>query len=503
MAWKRLSVLIGATILLSACGGVEPAAVDSELAEAREQYLRFHTDPALLARAERNMQTDKQPAPAPEPEPTAPPPPAVPEPAPVEAKTPPAEPEPAPVEDKTPPAVPEPAPVEDKTPPAEPEPAPVEDKTPPAEPEPAPVEDKTPPAEPEPAPVEDKTPPAEPAPVEADTGTTKAASVVSLVHKPDVATALAALQDMTSNDVMAQVEAIRILSGQRPPNTAHELYVAAFTRTSTFVRERAVSALLTSFPAGGTDWGRRLLATHSGRAEDRYDVARQVIGNRTAAAYQLALEIMAEDHTGEAMFNARREIIAAGDGIVMSLTRVALQHKGLINGFVARRLYRWIQGAGRITEAYYDTFHHNPSEIGVKLFRERYGQHAKPLLEKALARTESSDMQGYIQQALEDIDNPEAPPPPKLRRLRLANVLYVITYKTPHGRKRILTDTPIWPDDEPGKINRHIEGRSSVTQKTIGMKAEQLATLRTLKPSAVPTLKVDNEPVDRLDMRKE
>ena len=440
MARTRLFVLIAAALALSACNGSEPIAEDRDLAHAEEEYRAFHGDESAQ---------DEQPAP--------------------DAASDAAPPEPQPQ--------------------AEPEPDV-------AAAEPAPP-DEAPPAELEPEPVA-----AEPPPPPESVASEQAALLYALVDKPDADSAMSVLQDLVSTNVMAQVEAVRVLSALRPPRAQHELYVAAFTLPSTFVRERAMGSLLTAFPAGGTDWGPRLLATHGGRPSDRYEVARQVIANKTVASYQLALEVLAEDFSGQAMFDARDAILTAGDPIVVSLTRVALQRKGTPNAFVARRLYRWIQGAGRITEAYYDTFDNNPSEIGVKLFRERYGKAATPMLEKKLDSADD-EMKQYIQDALAEIENPEAPPPTNLRRLRTPNILYLITYKTPDARRRILTDTPIWPNDEPGKIDRHIHGQTSVTQKTIGMKADQLAQLRTLKPTAVPSLRVDNETIDRLDMRPE
>ena len=475
MACIRIIALAGTILSLAACRGGSPTESTPEqgVAAAQEEYLRFHTDAATLAQAEQNAQESREPALATAQGPTQPPQ------------------KPAPAATPVPPrvaeaAVRQPEPVEETT---VRQPEPVEE---------AAVEQPAPPA---PVQVAEAPPVAAPEPIEADDDAGDAA-LHALIGQPDVAGALQVLQDLASKNVLAQVEAVRILSAQRPPEAAHELYIAAFTKPSTFVRERALGALLTAFPDMADDWGRRLLATRGGRPEDRYDVARQVIANQTVSTYRAALDVLAEDYSGAALYAARDAILAAGDPIAMPLMRVALEHKGLPNAFVARRLYRWIQHAGRITEAYYDTFHENTSEFGVKLFSQRYGQHAKPLLIKALDGETSPQVQDYIKQALADLDNPEATPTPP-RRARAANVLFLITYKTPAASKRILTDTPIWPDAQPGKINHHVHGRRSIRQKTIGMQPQQLAALRQLKPELLPTVKVDGEGIDRLDLRRE
>lgn len=468
MAGIRIMALAAAILWLSACGGgVGPVAgTDSELARAQEEYLTFHTEADHSDRA-----PAEQPA------------------APVAAQ-----PRPETTGREQPaPAVPAaPAPVAEVV--AEPEPAPVETVA--TEPEPAPK--PTPVRAPAP-PVQVARAPAEPVQPEAEPEDTDAA-LLALIAQPDVDAALEALHDLASEDVLAQVEAVRVINAQRPPAAAHELYVAAFTKQSPFVRECAISALLAAFPDMGTDWGRRLLATRSGRPEDRYNVARQVIANKTVVTYPAALAVLAQDYHGQALYDAREAILAAGDPIVMPLMHLALRHKGLPNAFVARRLYRWIQNAGRITEAYYDTFNGNPSDVGVKLFRDRYGQDAKPLLTKALDQTDDAEMQAHIQQALDELANPAAKPTPRRHR-SAPNVLYLIIYKTSAGEKRILTDTPIWANDEPGKTERHDHGRNWVSQKTIAMKPQQLAALGQLTPELLPTLKVDSQSVDRLDLR--
>ena len=451
MACIRSIALIGAILTLAACrGGPETTpSTDTDLETARAEYERFHAGTGTPADPQQAM---------------APPPPQV--------AT--AQPRPAP------------APAEPVAATPKHQPAPVETLA--AEPGPEPVPAQAVAARPEP-------PPAEPDPP------ATSAQLEALIGEPDVAVALQVLRDLTSTDVLAQAEAVRILAAQRPAEAAHELYVAAFTKRSAFVRERALAALLTAYPDMASDWGQRLLSTRSGRPQDRHHVAQQVIANKSVSAYALALEALGEDYTGEALFEARAAILAAGDPIVPALMRLALQHKGLSNAFVARRLYRWIQRAGRITEAYYDTFESNPNEFGVKLFRERYGQSAKPLLIKALAATDDQAIQGYIRQALNELADPTVASTPAPRRAATPSVLYLITYGTDAGEKRILTDTPVWPDDQPGRTHRHGHGAGWVAQKTIGMAAQQLAKLRQLQPEALPTLKVDGRPVDRLDLR--
>lgn len=432
MACIRSMLLIGAILCLAACRGGAPDKKTSGggVGDAREAYLRFHTDADTLAQAERNLRRSHEQRPIGR-----------------IAKGPQA--------------------VTPVTPPA-PKAAP------------KPLFDT---AEPQ-----------------ADPNATSDL-LEALIASPDVAAATDIIRDSVSTDVLAQVEAVRILSARRPPQAAHELYIAAFTKSSTFVRERALAALLTAYPQVAPGWGRRLLATRTGRPEDRYHVAKEVIANKSVATYPLALEALAGDLSGGALYEARVAIIAAGEPIVQPLMRTAIEHRNQPNGFVARRLYRWIQGAGQITEAYYDSFHRNPNEYGVQLFRQRYGPEAKTWLTTALGEPRSASIKAFIEQALDELADPDAASGPTTMPPGTPYVLYLIIYHTPSSEKRILTDTPIWPDNQPGKTYRHTHGQSWVSQKTIGIKAEQQTTLRHLKPEKLATLQVDDQPVDQLDLR--
>jgi hypothetical protein len=230
-------------------------------------------------------------------------------------------------------------------------------------------------------------------------------------------------------------------------------------------------------------------------------MARIVIRNQAVDAYPLAVQALAEDYTGGALFDSRGDILQAGLPITGPLTRVALRQKGMPNGFVARRLYRWVQNAGGIREAYYDTFFRNePEAMGVALFRERYGEAARPLLTEARGKVDPAH-RSLVEQAIRDLDNPPPAPVTHRQRTQAPAMVYMITYDTSAGTRRILTDTPIWPDQAPGDIDSHAAAGGSVTQKAIGMSVEQIAQLRQLPPSAVPTVKVDDQGIDRLDMR--
>jgi hypothetical protein len=447
------------------------------MASAQEEYIRYHTDAELLAQAEQNMRQREQAERQQRATQMA------------RAETP-APPQPKP----QPPAAPEPAPK-----PA-PEPTPVA-PAPTPQPEPAPT--IAPQQAPAPKPAAPTPPPAPrtvPAPAAA-ISTTRNLQLDILWRQPTVDNALAVLRDVTQRDELPQVEAVRILCARRPAGGEQELYVTAFTSVSPFVREAAISALLQAYADESDTWARRLLETRGGRPDDRYEMARIVLRNQAVDAYPLAIEALAEDYTGQTLFDSRHEILQAGPAITGPLTRVALRQKGMPNGFVARRLYRWVQDAGGIREAYYDTFFRNePETMGVALFRERYGQAARPLLNEALNKVEP-EHRPLVQQALADLDNPPVAPVARRQRVQAPAMVYLITYDTSGATHRILTDTPIWPEQSPGDIDSHTATSGSVRQKAIGMSAEQIQQLRQLSPSAVPSVQVDGQGIDRLDMR--
>jgi hypothetical protein len=193
------------------------------------------------------------------------------------------------------------------------------------------------------------------------------------------------------------------------------------------------------------------------------------------------------------------EILEAGHVIVPSLTRLALHQKRTTSGRIARRLYRWIQNAGGIKEAYYDTFGKDASEYAVVLFRERYGDAAQPLLHQALKKA-GPTMAQYIQQALEDLKDPDAAVKPRERST--ASRAYLLIYEMNNGKHTILTDTPVWPNQLPGDTQEHRTDRGVIRQKSIGMAPEQLDKLRNLPTTAVPSVRVDGQTIDRLDMQK-
>ena len=453
--------LFGALIALGlgACETPPPAASEQELASAQTEYLRYYTPAELLAQveAEAKQQKEQPPAPAPAPRTVA------------MAK-------PVP-----PPAPPAPAVVEMPAVMSPPAPAP----------KPAPTVVEAKPAPKPRIPVIKPLPKPQPSVAQLS----GLPWIDILFREPTVDNAMAVLKDMTRRDEAAQVEALRILCSRRPANGQQEMFITAFTHVSPFVREVAISALLRAYADTTDAWGRRLLETRGGREEDRYNLARIVIRNKAKEAYPLAIEALGSDFSGGALFHARREILEAGYAIVASLSRLALRQKKTDSGVIARRLYRWLQNAGGIKEAYYDTVNRAPSEYTVILFRERYGETSRPLLEQALVNADSN-LAGHIRQALEDLHNPDAALVPKPHR-EYPNMIYMITYNTPSGIKRVLSDTPIWPHQEPGQINEH-EG---IHQKAILEKPDSLNTLRNLPSTRVKDIVVDGVHIDQLDMQ--
>lgn len=486
--WIMTIVIVAGALGQSACKAPARPISGEELAQSQREYLQFYTDAELLAQAEAKASDLSTPqgqarrdqlamAPKqPVADQLAPPPPPPPPPTPTP---------PTPVE-----VVPEPAPMPEPVQP-QPKPAPM--------PQPAVAEVTPTPTPPTPKPIVVNQIQPAPRPRPAVVAGAGRPWLDILIRQPSAENATAALKDMTQRDVAAQVEAIRTLCSLRPHGGEQELYITAFTNVSPFVREVGISALLRAYGDSGDAWARRLLETRGGREEDRFDLAQIVIRNGAKDAYPLAIEALGSDFTGGALFEARRDILTAGNDIVPALTRLALRMRRTTSGRIARRLYRWIQRAGSIKEAYYDTFTHDPSEYAVIMFRERYGQEAQPLLRQALG-TASPTMAGYINQALQDINNPDAAMKPRPRST--ASRAYLIVYTTPTGAHRILTDTPIWPHQVPGEIEEHATANGTIRQKSIGMKPEQLEKLRNVPATALPSIRVDNQGIDRLDMSR-
>ncbi|MCC6580923.1 MAG: hypothetical protein IT440_10820 [Phycisphaeraceae bacterium] len=532
--WVVVAGCVAALTMMSCQSSPKPASPDRNTAEVEREYLEYRASHAGVKLPDRKPEQmasvvparAAEPAPAPVPVVVAP----EPKPATVAAATPAPAPAPAPKpQTKVEPVVtPAPAPVVQPEPDHQPEPkpSPVATPVPPApKAEPIKVVERpatsvpTPATTAEPAPqtVAAVTPPISSPRSAKLTNISMAASdsyfarslaasdaerivkprheVMNSAPLPTVNTTISELLHSSKMDDLVDIvtsadqhrlplvmEAMRQIALMHPLNGRSPLFDLATRHADPVMRRLASDALIRGYPNYAVYSGRRLLAETRRYPDTMAYVADRILQSRLEQLYTAAIGEMGRDVTGQGLFDARNAIVRAGPRVSRALRNFAAVHNGTPSAFVARRLHFWIDNNDLIEDAYVDTFERNPSVAGVVMFRERFGDEAVPLLQKALGNA-GGDMKTAIETSLTKLETGAvAAVPPGHVKLQL------IQYVDDGQTVTLLTNNALCADMAPGETLSDSGQGGSFRQQVITLLADEYRRLRQQPSETAGTL---------------
>ena len=302
--------------------------------------------------------------------------------------------------------------------------------------------------------------------------------------------------DQVNDANLAQIaQAIRIIIKEKPRRGTSDLYEVVRTAKAAAPRAMAIDALFQAYPQNATYSAQKLLSQTRYNRIDRLVVGNRIMQYRISRTYDAAITNLGYDASGKAMFDARRGILAADKAVTLSLKNYAARYSTKHASFVARRLYHWIRNDDTIEQAYEDTFVKHPSEVGVIMFRERFGEEALPLMQKAQEES-AKKLQPVISRELAKLTDGAAP-----TLMFGYHKLFVIDFATPEGTFSMLTDTTIWPDQSKDEVYQQADATSSFKQKVINVKTDELSNIKKLPSSWQSGVKVHGTALDKIDLQ--
>lgn len=317
-----------------------------------------------------------------------------------------------------------------------------------------------------------------------------------LVRDGKVYDARIVLKQVNDASLVQIAQAIRIIIKNKPRRGPMELYDVVREAKAAAPRAMAIDALLQAYPQNATYSAQKLLHQTRYNRIDRLVVGNRIMQYRINRTYPAAITNLGYDGSGKALFDARRGILAADKAVTHDLKNYAALHSTKHSSFIARRLYHWIRNDDTIEQAYEDTFVKHPSELGVIMFRERFGEEALDLLKQA---------QGKVDHKLEPIVAHE------IARMTDKNTsptlmfgyqkLYLISYQTAGGHYTLLTDQTIWPDQAKDETYQQSDATSTFTQKVINVKTDQLTQIKKLPHEWKAGVKIQGIAVDKVDLK--
>ncbi len=316
-----------------------------------------------------------------------------------------------------------------------------------------------------------------------------------LLEFASVADAKTVLDQVNDANLAQIAQAIRIIIKEKPRRGTSDLYDVVRTAKAAAPRAMAIDALFQAYPQNATYSAQKLLSQTRYNRIDRLVVGNRIMQYRISRTYDAAITNLGYDASGKAMFDARRGILAADKAVALSLKNYAARYSTKHASFVARRLYHWIRNDDTIEQAYEDTFVKHPSELGVIMFRERFGEEALPLMQKAEGES-AKQLKPVIAGELAKLAAGAAP-----TLMFGYHKLFVIDFSTPEGTFSMLTDTTIWPDQSKDEVYQQADATSSFKQKVINVKTEELSNIKKLPSSWQSGVKVQGTALDKIDLQ--
>ncbi|HAI11864.1 MAG TPA: hypothetical protein DCM28_09180 [Phycisphaerales bacterium] len=316
-----------------------------------------------------------------------------------------------------------------------------------------------------------------------------------LVQNGTVYDARIVLNQINDANLAMIAQAIRIIIKEAPREGKSDLYDVVRYAKAAAPRAMAIDALLQAYPQNATYSAQKLLQQTRYNRIDRLVVGNRIMQYRINRTYPAAITNLGYDASGKAMFDARRGILAADKAVALNLKNYAARYSTRPASFIARRLYHWIRNDDRIEQAYEDTFVKHPSELGVIMFRERFGEEALTLLQQAQTSA-AKKLQPVITRELAKLSDDASP-----ALMFGFHKLYVIKYTTPQGNFSLLCDQSIWPDQAIDEMYQQSDSTSSFTQQVINVKADELADIKKLPNTWKSGVKVHGIELDTIDLK--
>jgi hypothetical protein len=320
-------------------------------------------------------------------------------------------------------------------------------------------------------------------------------SLKQLLEFGAVADARTVLNQVNDADLATIAQAIRIIIKEKPHRGTSDLYDVVRNAKSAAPRAMAIDALFQAYPQNATYSAQKLLSQTRYNRIDRLVVGNRIMQYRISRTFDAAITNLGYDASGKAMFDARRGILAADKEVALALKNYAARNSTKHASFVARRLFHWIRNDDTIEQAYEDTFVNHPSEVGVIMFRERFGEEATSLLQKAQAES-SSKLKPVIDRELAKLSDGAAP-----ALMFGYHKLYIVELTSTSGSYSLLTDTTIWPDQAKDEMYQQTDATSSFKQKVISVKADELADIKKLPATWQSGVKVQGVALDKIDLQ--
>lgn len=304
------------------------------------------------------------------------------------------------------------------------------------------------------------------------------------------------LAQVNSANLAMVAQAIRIIIKEKPRTGTATLYDVVRDAKAAAPRAMAIDALFQAYPQNATYSAQKLLTQTRYNRIDRLVVGNRIMQYRINRTYAAAITNLGYDASGKALFDARRGILAADKAVALDLKNYAAVSSTKHSSLVARRLYHWIRNDDTIEQAYEDTFVQHPSELGVIMFRERFGEEALASLQKAQNEVDNK-LAPVVARELARISNDAASP----TLMFGYHKLYLIHFATPQGDFDLLTDQTIWPDQAADELYEQSDATSSFAQKVISVKADELANIKKLPNTWKSGVAVHGTKLDTIDLK--
>lgn len=321
-------------------------------------------------------------------------------------------------------------------------------------------------------------------------------SMEQLVKDGKVYDANIVLAQVNSANLAMVAQAIRIIIKEKPRTGTATLYDVVRDAKAAAPRAMAIDALFQAYPQNATYSAQKLLTQTRYNRIDRLVVGNRIMQYRINRTYAAAITNLGYDASGKALFDARRGILAADKAVALDLKNYAAVSSTKHSSLVARRLYHWIRNDDTIEQAYEDTFVQHPSELGVIMFRERFGEEALASLQKAQNEVDNK-LAPVVARELARISNDAASP----TLMFGYHKLYLIHFATPQGDFDLLTDQTIWPDQAADELYEQSDATSSFAQKVISVKADELANIKKLPNTWKSGVAVHGTKLDTIDLK--
>ncbi|MBL4700688.1 MAG: hypothetical protein JKX85_05455 [Phycisphaeraceae bacterium] len=304
------------------------------------------------------------------------------------------------------------------------------------------------------------------------------------------------LKQINTANLASIAQAIRIVIKEKPRNGTSLLYDVIRYAKAAAPRAMAIDALFQAYPQNATYSAQKLLQQTRYNRIDRLVVGNRIMQYRISRTYGAAITNLGYDASGKAMFDARRGILAADKAVTQALKNYAARASIKHASFIARRLYHWIRNDETIKQAYEDTFVKHPSELGVVMFRERFGDEALPLLKQASSDA-NKKLRAVVQREITKLSDKTSTP----ALLFGYHKLYIINYQTPQGAFALLSDQTIWPDQAVDETYQQKDAKSSFSQKVLMVKTKELQEIKNLPNNWKSGVKIHGHSVDTLDLK--